>query len=53
MNAAKTPLKVGSFDRFLNFQIGLVIMMQVGVGIVHTRVKLLKCRMALFETAGS
>lgn len=31
MNAAKTPLKVGSFDRFLNFQIVLVIAMQLGM----------------------
>jgi len=29
MNAAKTPLKVGSFDRFLNLQIALVILMQL------------------------
>lgn len=29
MNATKTPLKVGSFDRFLNFQITLVILMQL------------------------
>lgn len=31
MNAAKTPLKVGSFDRFLNLQIGLVILMQMSL----------------------
>jgi phospholipid-translocating P-type ATPase (flippase) len=31
MNAAKTPLKVGSFDRFLNLQIALVIAMQLAM----------------------
>ena len=33
-NATKTPLKVGSFDRFLNFQISLVILMQLAMCIV-------------------
>ncbi|EFN58106.1 hypothetical protein CHLNCDRAFT_20630, partial [Chlorella variabilis] len=31
MNAAKTPLKVGSFDLFLNLQIALVIAMQLAM----------------------
>lgn len=31
MNAAKTPLKVGSFDRFMNLQIALVIAMQLAM----------------------
>jgi hypothetical protein len=31
MNATKTPLKIGSFDRFLNFQITLVIAMQLAM----------------------
>jgi phospholipid-transporting ATPase len=31
MNAAKTPLKVGSFDRFLNLQITLIIAMQLAM----------------------
>ena len=31
MNATKTPLKIGSFDRFLNFQITLVIFMQLAM----------------------
>jgi phospholipid-transporting ATPase len=31
MNATKTPLKVGSFDRFLNLQISLVILLQMAM----------------------
>ena len=31
MNATKTPFKIGSFDRFLNFQITLVILMQLAM----------------------
>ncbi|KDD71842.1 hypothetical protein H632_c4305p0, partial [Helicosporidium sp. ATCC 50920] len=31
MNAARTPNKVGSFDRFLNLQIGLIIAMQLSL----------------------
>lgn len=31
MNAARTPNKVGSFDRFLNLQIGLVIAFQLAL----------------------
>lgn len=30
-NATKTPLKVGSFDRFLNLQISLVILLQLAM----------------------
>ena len=33
-NSTKTPLKIGSFDRFLNFQISLVILMQLAMCIV-------------------
>lgn len=29
MNAAKVPLKMGSFDQFLNLQITLIIIVQV------------------------
>ena len=31
MNSTKTPLKVGSFDRFLNLQISLVILLQMAM----------------------
>lgn len=31
MNAARVPLKVGSFDRFLNIQIGILISVQVRI----------------------
>lgn len=33
-NATKTPLKVGSFDRFLNLQISLVILLQLAMCIL-------------------
>ncbi|CAK0743492.1 hypothetical protein CVIRNUC_001474 [Coccomyxa viridis] len=31
MNAAKTPNKVGSYDHFLNFQIGFIIILQLAM----------------------
>jgi phospholipid-transporting ATPase len=33
MNSTKTPLKIGSFDRFLNLQITLVIAMQLAMAL--------------------
>ncbi|GAB4813241.1 hypothetical protein N2152v2_000287 [Parachlorella kessleri] len=33
MNSSHTPLKVGSFDRFLNLQISLVIFMQIAMAL--------------------